>query len=128
MINDNELGFDPDTTSEAALPSQEAGGTLGELPDIQHIIQPPTAGDVRTIMTIGGESSASMVIHSVGVVQDAPVADTSNLVKVRIEYPAKWNKPKFFKDGDVRTVAKETAERFVKNKMAKIITEEKEAK
>lgn len=125
MINDNELGFEPEETNETEQHAKQATGTLEDIPDTQHIIEPPPAGEVRTIMTIGGESSGPMVIHTVGVAQDAPGSDTSNLVKVRIQYPAKWNKPRFFKDGAERMVSKETAERFVKNKMAVIIPDEK---
>ncbi|MES2004335.1 MAG: hypothetical protein V4450_07425 [Bacteroidota bacterium] len=35
------------------------------------------------------------------------------LMKVKIQYPSDWTKDRFFKDGDVKEVAPETAKTFI---------------
>lgn len=91
-------------------------------PNVQHVVEPPEQGKVNTIMTIGSEDRMPQVMHTASVSMASPAADTSNLVKVRIKYPAKWNKPKFFQDGVEKDMAKETADQFVKQGIATIIT------
>jgi len=96
-------------------------------PAVQYLIDTGTPGDVKTLMTIGSGSSQPMVMHTVSVEPPAPDRDDSNIIKVRIKYPSKYSKPKFFKDGDVKEVSKETADIFIRQGFAKLLIEEKQA-
>lgn len=96
-------------------------------PAVQYLLDPGTPGEVKTLMIIGEENTQPMVMHTVSILPPSQEPDNSNIVKVRIKYPSKYTKPRFFKDGDVKEVAKETAEIFIKQGIAKIMIEEKQA-
>ena len=78
-----------------------------------------------TIMTVGEDRPGhNLVEATTKVVSSAssgrPVADNS-LVKIVIEYPKKWQKEKFYKDGDIREVSRESANTFIEIGIAKLI-------
>lgn len=101
-----------------------------ELIDTQHIAEPLPQG--QTLMLIGSTGDTEiavaqghMVAHTVSMAPfPATIAD-KNTVTVRVKYPSGWKKDKFYKDGDEKEVAKETADQFVKAGFATIIKEEK---
>jgi len=114
MDKDNEL-------IDGELPQEPT--TDEKLPDLQHIVEPPEPGKVTTIMSIGSEDRMPQVMHTASIQMGSTTPDTSNMVKVRIKYPAKWGKPRFFKDGEEKEMAPETAAQFVKQGFASIITD-----
>lgn len=105
--------------------NDELDGQDESMPDVQHVIEPAEPGKVTTIMTIGDEDHSPQVMHTASIQMGTFETDTNNLVRVRFKYPSKWNKPKFFKDGDEKAVGKETADQFVSQGIATIITEAK---
>lgn len=101
-----------------------------ELVDTQYQVEPPPQG--RTLMLIGStgdvETAAAqghMVEHTVSMAPFPGAVPDKNTVTIRVKYPSGWKKDKFYKDGDEKEVAKETADQFVKSGFATIIKEEK---
>lgn len=114
------------TDKEAKTPEKHPD----ELIDTQHTAEPLPQG--QTLMLIGstGDTETAIaqghtVAHTVSMAPfPATVAD-KNTVTVRIKYPTAWKKDKFYKDGDEKEIAKETADQFVKAGFATIMKEEK---
>lgn len=101
-----------------------------ELIDTQVQVEPPPQG--QTLMLIGStgdvETAAAqghMVEHTVSMAPFPGAVPDKNTVTILIKYPSGWKKDKFYKDGDKKEVAKETADQFVKAGFATIIKEEK---
>lgn len=101
-----------------------------ELIDTQHQVEPPPQG--QTIMLIGStgdiETAATRgntVEHTVSMAPFPATVPDKNTVSIRVKYPANWKKDKFYKDGELREVSRETADQFVKAGFATIVKEEK---
>ena len=49
---------------------------------------------------------------------DYKAINNQDMLEVIFKYPESWNKPRFFKNGEKRLLARETAELFVKSGIA----------
>lgn len=130
MIDEQaKLPLEEDETTEA-VPLAPAEPHPDETIDTRHTVEPPPQG--QTIMLIGSmgptETAAAqghMVEHTVSMAPAPAQEPDKNTVSVRIKYPSAFKKQKFFKDGDIKEVAKETADQFVMAGFATIIKKEK---
>jgi len=84
---------------------------------------------VTKIMTIGENPEGhNMETHTVRVSTSAvslgkAYSANSKLVKVLINYPEGWTKDKFFKNGEIREMAPETANTFIEIGIATLTKE-----
>lgn len=87
------------------------------------------ANDSRVLMTIGESTvDPNLVQASVAVISAADTgipAPDSNRVMVQIKYPAKWKGDKFYQDGDIVTVSRESALRFIELSIASLVQQDK---
>jgi len=88
-----------------------------------------TESTVTKIMTVGGDeprpgqnTTISTVSLRTSTAQEQPAAKT---VRVHIEYPKNWKRPKHLTDGQTYVVSPESAEQFVKEGFATLIKETK---
>lgn len=91
-----------------------------------HTLEAPAAGVITPLMTIGSDqpqAGTNMVEHSISIAMPSAQKHKDETVQVKIEYPKSFKGPKFFKDGDIKNVAKETAEQFVKSGIASLVKE-----
>lgn len=96
------------------IPEEEAG-SVEKLAEVTGEEISNTESKVHTIMTVGEQPEGhNLVETSAAVVSLAPVViPDKDIVKVKIEYPAKYKGPKFFKDGDIKEVHQSVADQFV---------------
>lgn len=84
------------------------------------------AGSGSTVvMTIGKERLGhNLVEATTGIISPATAAahnPQNNLLKVKIEYPKSWKKEKFYRDGDIKEVSRESANTFIEIGIAKLV-------
>lgn len=120
-----EEGEKPETA-----PAKAAEVNLGEIIGEEPLVVAPAEG--QPLMLIGSTGSLDTAIaqghiveHTVSLAPRPGPRPEKDTIPVRIKYPAGWKKQKFFKDGDIKEVAKETADQFVKAGFATIIKEDK---
>lgn len=90
---------------EVAVPTEISEGILPEEKNEEESSK-PVAENVTDVGTV-----TSTVISS----SMTEATEDKSLVKVRITYPDDYPaKKRFFEDGEIRSVAKETAEEFIK--------------
>lgn len=125
----SKLPLEEDETTDSG-PLAETEQHPDETIDTRHSVEPPQQG--KTIMLIGSTGSTEtasaqghMVEYTVSMAPSPSQEPDKNTVSVRIKYPSAFKKQKFFKDGDVKEVAKETADQFVSAGFATIIKEPK---
>lgn len=86
-------------------------------------------GSSNIIMTVGDSNIPGHNIEQHVVSISSSITHNNHhykktvLVKVLIKYPEDWSKDKFFKDGDVKEVALETAKTFIEIGIATAVTE-----
>jgi len=118
VVSTENVILNPDNSlqEEGAQPKKDEQAPAGD-----HLSE-----GVTKIMTIGEQADGhNMVISSVGFVTEttAPVDLHPGLVKVLIEYPADWNKQRFFNDGEEKFMSQESADQFVELGIATIVKE-----
>lgn len=106
------------------------GQPLPEVPPVETETASRTYSTETTLMTLGAsgdlpgrntiQSTVSMVSPS-----SAGRHVPNDRVSVKIEYPKSWKKERHFKDGDIKEVAKETADQFIKAGFATMVNEHK---
>lgn len=85
---------------------------------------------VNTVMTIGSDEPVpgqNTTVSTVSLVSPASVGrhSSAGTVAVKIAYPKGWKKDKHFKDGDIKEVAPETADQFIKAGYASVVEKDK---
>lgn len=115
----NEAGTEQEPISnvETCRPSQEE--VDGEGSEASAAVAPGPR------LITGSAGASNMTIHSVEFASTQRPVAPKNTVTVKISYPKDWKKYRAFKDGDIREVAKETADQFVSQGIAKLVKEEK---
>lgn len=124
----SKLPLEADETTETMLLATTEPHP-DETIDTWHTVESPPQG--QTIMLIGStgptETAAAQGHTAEYTVSMAPPPAQEldkNTVSVRIKYPSAFKRQKFFRDGDVKEVAKETADQFVTAGFATIIKRE----
>lgn len=108
---------------ETAVEKDESVGELEK----EEVSQSKSA--VNTIMMVGGDepqAGHNVTVSTVSMISAATDGQhaPSERVKVLIEYPKNWKKQRHFKDGDVKEIAPETADQFIKAGFATLVKED----
>jgi hypothetical protein len=111
-------------------PAETAAQAIAEPGKVEAEDISRTQSTERVLMTLGnGEElpGRNTVQSTVSIISPASVGRhiPSGRVLVKIEYPRSWKKDKHFKDGDIKEVAKETADQFIKAGFAGLVEESK---
>lgn len=111
----------PETAAEVESPvvyGAPVEETVGAIEPNEEVI-PGTEETKREREASEGVKSLVMSTVSVSVISDSSIKDVDHsLVSVRIQYPDDYEGKKYFRDGDIKQVAPETAQQFIEKNIA----------
>lgn len=107
---------------------KETEQPLGDIPAAGATTVSNPGSAVLPLMTMGGSEQMpgrNTITTTVSILSSATDGqhEPSARVKVKIKYPKDWKRPKHLKDGDVKEVAPETADQFIKMGFASLVNE-----